>query len=121
MRLSPAAKLAPCQLHGEAGQATETMLFAPARERETVLTPAEVALKLAPRTAWSAPSCDHCTESFDAWPAWLVTMTKESASAAGAARATTKTETKRIRAGPRPSMETSLMFSASTLSGPERS
>src|ERR1700731_4655285 len=82
IRLSVAVKPVPVQLHGDAGHTTETRLLGPVRLSVTVVPLTDVADAVVPSVVPSAPSCDHCRESFDPWPAWLVTRVRESAQAA---------------------------------------
>ncbi len=64
IRLSPALKPAPFQLHNDAGHATDSRLLGPAKVMVTLNPPTEVALKLAPSGVASVPSCDQWTKSF---------------------------------------------------------
>src|SRR3981189_1496520 len=82
MRLSAAATPVPDQLHGDAGHTTETRLLGPVRLSVTVVPLTDVADAVVASVVPSAPSCDHCTESFAPCVAWLVTRTRESAQAA---------------------------------------
>ena len=86
MRLSPALKPVPFQLHVDAGHATDNRLPDPARVALTLNPPLEVALKLDPSDVASAPSCDQLTESFAFWAPRLVTGSIESARQIAAAK-----------------------------------
>src|SRR5882762_8060734 len=81
-RLSEAENSNPVQLHGAAGHTTETRLLGPVKVPASVTPPTDVALKLDPRRAASAPNCDQSTKSFAACAVRLVTTTRLSALAA---------------------------------------
>ncbi len=79
IRLSPAVKPEPVQLHGVATQSTERMLPLPVRPPVTARSPTDVAAKLAGIDAWSPPNCDQFTESVAPWAPGLVTVVRLSA------------------------------------------
>src|SRR5215469_1360090 len=78
-RLCPAVKPVPVQLQGDAEQATEMILFAPARPIVTVDAKAVLPVKVAAKTLPSAPCCDQFSESVAAWLDGLVMTFKVSA------------------------------------------
>ena len=78
-RESPALKPTPFQLHRVAGHSIASKLFGPASVTVMLIPLTEVAVKLAPSTVASAPSCDQCTKSFAFWAASVVTGSIESA------------------------------------------